>query len=74
MMDIDAMGIPDPEGHHRHIDGWRSNDGKTQSKAASYCPIWVYEDQASYRNITYERGPRWLSEACGETSRTAHGL
>ena len=22
MMDIDAMGIPDPEGHSRHIDDW----------------------------------------------------
>jgi hypothetical protein len=28
MTDIDAMGIPDPEGHTRHIDGWRSSDGR----------------------------------------------
>jgi hypothetical protein len=24
MADIDAMGIPDPEGHTRHVDDWRS--------------------------------------------------
>jgi hypothetical protein len=39
LMDVDAVVIPDPEGHHRHIDDWRSNDGKTQSKAATHCPI-----------------------------------
>jgi hypothetical protein len=46
MTDIDAMGIPDPEGHHRHIDDWRSNDGRRKYTAESYCPIWVFEDQA----------------------------
>jgi hypothetical protein len=37
MADIDAMGIKDPEGHHRHIDDWRSNDGRKKSKAESCC-------------------------------------
>jgi hypothetical protein len=57
MMDIDAMRIPDPEGHSRHIDDWRSGDGKTEYKASAYCTIWVFEDQASYRDITYEIDP-----------------
>jgi hypothetical protein len=64
------MGIPDPEGHTRHIDDWKSNDGRKKSKAESYFPIWVYEDQASYhgprapyRNTAYEGGPL---EAWGE--------
>jgi hypothetical protein len=35
MMDIDAMGIPDPEGHSRHIDDWGSSDGKTESRASA---------------------------------------
>jgi hypothetical protein len=26
MMDIDAMGVPGPEGHCRHIDDWKSNE------------------------------------------------
>jgi hypothetical protein len=33
MTDIDAMGIHDPEGHSRHTDDWRSNDGRQKSKA-----------------------------------------
>jgi hypothetical protein len=37
MVDINAMGIPDPEGHSRHTDDWRSGDGKTESKASAYC-------------------------------------
>jgi hypothetical protein len=57
MMDIDAMGISDPEGHFRHIDDWRSNDGRTEPRAAAYCSVWVFEDQASHRNITYEIDP-----------------
>jgi hypothetical protein len=59
MTDIDAMGIPDPEGHTRHTDDWRSSDGRKKSKAESYCPIWVFEDQATYRNMAcaYERDP-----------------
>jgi hypothetical protein len=36
MADIDAMGIPDPKGHTRHTDDWRSNDGRKKSKAESY--------------------------------------
>ena len=43
MTDIDAMGIHDPEGHSRHIDDWRSDDGRKKSKAESYCPVWVFE-------------------------------
>jgi hypothetical protein len=39
MMDIDAMGISGPEGHSRHIDDWRSNDGRTEPRAAAYCPV-----------------------------------
>jgi hypothetical protein len=57
MMDIDAMGIPDPEGHTRRIGDWRSNDGRKKSKAEIYCPTWVFEDQATYRNMVYERDP-----------------
>jgi hypothetical protein len=57
MTDIDAMGIPGPEGHYRHIDDWRSNDGRTEPRAAAYCSVWVFEDQASYRNITCEMDP-----------------
>ena len=57
MMDIDAMGISGPEGHSRHIDDWRSNDGRTEPRAAAYCSVWVFEDQASHRNITYEIDP-----------------
>jgi hypothetical protein len=57
MTDIDAMGIPGPEGRYRHIDDWRSNDGRTENKAAACCSVWVYEDQASSRNITYEMDP-----------------
>jgi hypothetical protein len=71
MVDIDAMGIPDPEGHSRHIGDWRSNGGKTQSKAAAYCPTWAFEDQASCsRNITYERCPL----GAWKKSQTAHKL
>jgi hypothetical protein len=55
MMDIDAMGSTSgPEGHSRHTDDWRSNDGRTEPKAAACCSVWVFEDQASHRNITYE--------------------
>ena len=36
MLDVDAMGIPDPEGHSRHIGDWRSDDGKTEYKASAY--------------------------------------
>jgi hypothetical protein len=57
MADIDAMGIPDPEGHYRHTDDWKSNDGRTGYKPGSYCPIWLHEDQASSRNITHEVDP-----------------
>jgi hypothetical protein len=39
MADIDAMGIHDPEGHNRHIDDWRSNDGRKKSKAEAHCPV-----------------------------------
>jgi hypothetical protein len=42
MMDINAMGTPDPEGHSRHIDDWRSGDGKTESRASACCSIWVF--------------------------------
>jgi hypothetical protein len=52
-------------------DDWRSSDGKTdEPKASAYCTIWVFEDQAPYRNITYEIGPleAW------KKSRIAHGL
>jgi hypothetical protein len=41
MTDIDARGIPDPEGHSRHIDDWRSKDGRTDPKAAAHCSVWV---------------------------------
>jgi hypothetical protein len=47
MTDIDAMGVPGPEGHYRHTDEWKSNDGRTEYKPAAYCPIWVHEDQAA---------------------------
>jgi hypothetical protein len=70
LMDIDAMGVPDPE-HSCHVDDWGSNDGRTQSKAESYCPVWVFEDQASLRGVVIEiltRGRR------GKKSRTAHKL
>ena len=39
MMDIDAMEIPDPEGHSRHTDDRRSDDGKTEYKASAYCTV-----------------------------------
>jgi hypothetical protein len=35
----------------------RSNDGRKKSRAESYCPIWVFEDQATYMNMVYERDP-----------------
>jgi hypothetical protein len=57
MTDIDAMGIPDPEGYPRHTDDWKSNDGREAYKPGPYCPIWLHEDQASSRNITYEMDP-----------------
>ena len=57
MTDIDAMGIRDPEGHNRHIDDWRSNDGRKKSKAETYCPVWVFEDQACNRNMVCEKDP-----------------
>jgi hypothetical protein len=57
MADIDAMGIPDPEGHYIHIDDWKSNDGRTGYKPGPYCPIWLHEDQASSRDIAYEMDP-----------------
>jgi hypothetical protein len=55
MTDIDAMGIQDPEGHHRHIGDWRSSDGRKKSRAGSHCPVWVFEDQACNRNMIYEK-------------------
>jgi hypothetical protein len=57
MTDIDAMGIPDPDGHYRHTDDWKSNDRRTEYKPAAHCPIWVHEDQASSRNTAYEVDP-----------------
>ena len=69
MMDIDAMGISDPEGHFRHIDDWRSNDGRTGPKAAAWCSVWVFEDQASHRNITYEIDPLGAWEKIAEAHR-----
>jgi hypothetical protein len=53
MVDIDAMGVPDPEGHSRHAGDWESGDGKAHNRAESYCPIWVHEDWASFRNIVH---------------------
>jgi hypothetical protein len=35
VVDIDAMGIPDPEGHSRHVDDRGSDDGRTQSMPQS---------------------------------------
>ena len=57
MTDIDAMGIPDPGGYCRHIDDWKSNDGREAQKPGAYCSIWLHEDQAPSRNITYEIDP-----------------
>ena len=57
MADIDAMGVPGPEGHYRHIDDWGSSGGRTEPKAAACCSVWVFEDQASCRDITYKVGP-----------------
>jgi hypothetical protein len=57
MAEIDAMGIKDPEGHHGHIDDWRSSDGRKKSRAESHCPVWVFEDQACNRNMIYEKDP-----------------
>jgi hypothetical protein len=62
MADIDAMGVPDPEGHHRHIADWKSNDGGRKYRAESYCPIWVFADQAFYRNMIYEKDPLGLGK------------
>jgi hypothetical protein len=53
----DAMGISDPERHSRHNDDWRSSDGRTEPRAAACCSVWVFEDQASHRNTTYEIDP-----------------
>ena len=57
MTDIDAMGIPDPGGYCRHIDDWKSNDGREAQKPGAYCSIWLHEDQAPSRNIAYEMDP-----------------
>ena len=57
MTDIDAMGIPDPGGYCRHIDDWKSNDGREARKPGAYCSIWLHEDQASSRDIAYEMDP-----------------
>jgi hypothetical protein len=57
MADIDAMEIPDPEGHNRHIHDWRSSDGRKKSKAEAYCPVWMFEDQACNRNMNHEKDP-----------------
>jgi hypothetical protein len=62
MTDIDAMGIHDPEGHHRHIDDWRSSDGRKKSKAEAYCPVWVFEDQVCNRNMIYKKDPLGLGK------------
>jgi hypothetical protein len=67
MMDIDAMGISGPEGHSRHIDDWRSNDGRTEPKAAACCSVWVFGD---HRDITYEIDPL----EARKKSRIAHRL
>jgi hypothetical protein len=39
------------------IGDWRSSDGRKKSRAESYCPVWVFEDQAFNRNITYKKDP-----------------
>jgi hypothetical protein len=54
MTDIDAMGIPDAEG-----DPTTSSDGRKKYRAESHCTTWVsylFEDQATYRNLAYEGG------------------
>jgi hypothetical protein len=75
MADIDAMGIPGPEGHYIHIDDWRSNDGRTENKAAAYCPVWMHEDQASTRDIAYEMDPleAWIFFCRFPTNREIPG-
>ena len=70
-MDIDAVGIPDPEGHSRHTDDWRSSDGKTISKASACCSVRGFEDHAPYRNITYEVDP--LEARRSKQQRARHG-
>ena len=57
MTDIDAMGIPDAEG-----DPTTSSDGRKKYRAESYCPIWVFADQAFYRNMIYEKDPLGLGK------------
>ena len=65
MADIDAMGIPDPGGYCRHIDDWKSNDGREARKPGAHCSIWLHEDQASSRNIAHEMDPleAWKKDA-----------
>ena len=39
------------------LDDWRPNGGRTEPKAAAHYSVWVFEDQASHRGITYEIDP-----------------
>ena len=64
MTDIDAMGIPDPGGYCRHIDDWKSNDGREARKPGAHCSIWLHEDQAS---STFDS--RWVPPVGGAPSR-----
>jgi hypothetical protein len=34
-----------------------TSHGRKKSKAESYCPVWVFEDQACNRNLIYEKDP-----------------
>jgi hypothetical protein len=62
MGDIDAMGIPDPEEHSRHIEDWKSNDGKTEYKA--YCPIDASQNtcQNDLNPLTQHQGGKFWTK------------
>jgi hypothetical protein len=68
------MDIPPEEGHSRHTGDCRSDDGKTEYKASAHCTIWVFEDQASHRNITYEIDPLGAWEKIADSPRVVKFL
>jgi hypothetical protein len=56
------------------MTGGLSNDGRTEPKAAAHCSVWVFEDQASHRDIAYEIDPLGAWEKIADSPRAVKFL
>ena len=57
-----SLGILAREATPGQLYQWPGFDSRdlhcfSEPKAAAYCSVWVFEDQAPHRDITYEMDP-----------------